>query len=101
MDRTERIREMEGLMDRASAAVKDMDRALADFEAVRESVEALERYYASDEWMEDFEADEAGELPGDLKRGVLSEDGLFELLDEDKQLFVRMLKLCARYLSGQ
>ena len=29
--------------------------------------------------MEDYEADEAGELPEDLKRGILSEDGLYNL----------------------
>ena len=42
----------------------------------------LESYYASDEWKQDFEVDEAGLLPEKLKRGVLSEDGLYNLLDE-------------------
>ena len=44
-----------------------------------------EIYYASGEWMEDYEADERGELPPDLKRGVLSQDALYELLEEAKQ----------------
>jgi hypothetical protein len=30
--------------------------------------------------MADYQADEKGELPSDLKRGVLSEDGLWNLL---------------------
>ena len=30
--------------------------------------------------MEDFKDDEAGKLPNDLKRGVLSEDGLYNFL---------------------
>ena len=29
---------------------------------------------------EDYEADERGELPPDLKRGVLSQDALYDLL---------------------
>lgn len=34
----------------------------------------------------DFEADEAGLLPPDLKRDVLSEDGIFNLLEEYKRV---------------
>ena len=39
-------------------------------------------YYSSDAWKRDYAADEAGLLPKDLKRGVLSEDGLYNLLEE-------------------
>lgn len=36
----------------------------------------------SDAWKRDFTTDEAGLLPKDLKRGVLSEDGIYALLEE-------------------
>ena len=39
----------------------------------------LSAYYRSDAWKRDFAADEAGLLPKDLKRGVLSEDGIYAL----------------------
>ncbi|MBR6376765.1 MAG: DUF4298 domain-containing protein [Oscillospiraceae bacterium] len=42
----------------------------------------LEAYYSSGQWLEDYEADERGELPPDLKRGVLSQDALYDLLEE-------------------
>ena len=42
----------------------------------------LETYCTSGEWREDYEADERGELPPDLKRGVLSQDALYDLLEE-------------------
>lgn len=41
----------------------------------------LENYYGSDEWKQDFADDEAGKLPKQLKRGVLSEDGIYNLLE--------------------
>ena len=44
--------------------------------------EALREYMDSGLWLSDYEADERGELPKDLKRGVLSEDGLYDLLTE-------------------
>ena len=44
--------------------------------------DALREYMDSGLWLSDYEADERGELPKDLKRGVLSEDGLYDLLTE-------------------
>ena len=43
--------------------------------------------------MQDFEDDEAGKIPRDLKRGVLSEDAVYDLLTENRELLVRMLRL--------
>ena len=34
----------------------------------------------------DFELDEEGKLPADLKRGVLSEDGIYNLLERNSEL---------------
>ena len=34
-----------------------------------------------DDKAKDYEADERGELPPDLKRGVLSQDALYDLLE--------------------
>lgn len=43
--------------------------------------------YLETVWMEDFQLDEKGYLPKDLKRGILSEDTLYILLEEiDKKL---------------
>ena len=42
----------------------------------------LSAYYSSDAWKRDYAADEAGLLPKDLKRGVLSENGIYNLLEE-------------------
>ena len=49
----------------------------------------LEKYYTSDAWKRDFAADEAGLLPMELKRGVLSEDGIYDLLERNKDLLER------------
>ena len=40
----------------------------------------MDAYYTSGKWREDYEADERGELPPDLKRGVLSQDALYDSL---------------------
>ena len=49
-------------------------------------ISELEAYYESVKWRKDFENDEAGLLPKNLKRDVLSEDGINDLLDEYKEV---------------
>lgn len=81
MNRAERIRHYEEIMDRALEAA---DRAGSDPEALARLIpdlRKLEAYYTGPEWKEDYAADEAGLLPEGLKRGVLSQDGIWNLLE--------------------
>ena len=73
LDRIERVEKYERLFDEAAVH--------PDAEIFR----ALDEYYTSGEWLEDYEADERGELPPDLKRGVLSQDALYDLLGSWKK----------------
>ena len=90
MEQIERIKQMELRMERAAKAVMELSAAWDNFEAVQEDIAALEGYYGSKEWKQDFADDEAGLLPADLKRGVLSEDGIWNLLSDVRELNGRM-----------
>ena len=79
----ERIKWMEQRFNNALAAIKD---GSADsLKAIKEDVAELSKYYGSELWKLDFAADEAGNLPPDLKRGVLSEDGIWNLIVKFKR----------------
>ena len=71
--RIRRIEYMERLYDEVRNADRDTD--------VSEKVRVLAEYYECGLWLQDYEADEQGIFPKDLKRGVLSQDGLYNLLD--------------------
>ena len=86
MEQTERIRQMEQRLDRASAAVMELSAALDKYEEAQEGIAALGGYYVSEDWKQDFADDEAGLLPQGLKRCVLSEDGIWNTLEENKEL---------------
>ena len=73
MDAIARVQEMEARMDEVRAALRAV-------EAAEESVRVLREYYESGLWLRDYEQDEAGGFPAELKRGVLSQDGLYDLL---------------------
>ena len=87
-----RIRKMERRLNRSLVAVKRLSTALDKWDAIQDDIAALDEYYGSGEWRQDFEDDEAGTLPQDLKRGVLSEDGIWNLLADCKELKNRMRK---------
>ena len=88
--RIRRIAGMEEKMDAVLAAAAELERALEHWEQVRPDLSALEAYYDGGDWLSDFTEDEAGLLPEDLKRGVLSEDGLFDLLEQARELNGRL-----------
>ena len=69
LERIERVEKYERLFDEASVS-RDPEKLLL-----------LDAYYTSGEWLEDYEADERGDFPPDLKRGVLAQDALYELLE--------------------
>lgn len=87
-----RIRKMERRLNRSTAAVKRLEAALDKWEDAQEAIAALEEYYGSDLWKQDLADDEAGRLPTDLKRGVLSEDGIWNLLADVHDLTTRLKK---------
>ena len=85
-ERIKRIEDMEERMDRTWKAVRELQTAIEQFNGVREDVDALSDYYENGCWRQDYEADEAGALPENLKRGVLSQDALYDLLAEYEAL---------------
>ena len=95
MKQTERINDMEQLMERASSAIINFSAALDKYIEAQQAIAALSDYYGSDEWKQDFADDEAGLLPADLKRGVLSEDGIWNLLADNRELMNRMREVIA------
>lgn len=80
MEQRRRITEMERGYNKAAAAVFALETAIEEFEAALPALRRLADYQESGAWLRDFAADEAGRLPADLTRGVLSEDGLYDLL---------------------
>jgi hypothetical protein len=86
----ERIRKMEEALDASKAAIEKLYEALSEYEAVQDRFDALLDYYSNGQWRADFEADEEDLLPDGLKRGVLSEDAVYDLITEHRELMGRL-----------
>ena len=69
------------------------NKALSDFRSIQQKIEELEAYYTGKKWMKDYEDYEAGKIPKDLPCGVLSEDAVYDLLTQNRDLILEMLEL--------
>ena len=93
MKQIERIESMERCFDASEDALRVLSEALDRYESAQKSIVKLSDYYGSTLWMKDYEDDEAGKLPKELKRGVLSEDAIYDLLTEHHELILRMSRV--------
>ena len=82
MHKIERIKENSARFRDLKEAVEKAQLAVDALFEQLENIGTLDEYLAGGGWLEDFEADERGEIGPDVPRDVLSEDGLYNLLDD-------------------
>ena len=100
MTQVERIKAMEKHFQESEVAIKKMQEALLVYEEAQGAWKKLCDYYGSVKWMQDYEDDQLGKLPKGLKRGVLSEDGVYDLIQEHHEITSRLLKIIAKNVEG-
>ena len=100
MKRIDRIKAMENILNESNGMLKEVRAALEKYRALQPKIEELDLYYGSKEWFRDLKEDEEGKLPADLKRGVLSEDGIFEMLIENREALENMLDLAQEFIRN-
>ena len=76
---TKKQKELISRIKAMEARYQEVKRVLGGLE---NNLSILRNYMESGQWQKDFEADEAGLVPQDLPREVLSEDALYNLLAE-------------------
>ena len=101
MEQIERITRMEQCLDQLTEATRGLSDALDRYIEAQTAAQALGAYLSSGEWQKDYEADEAGLLPEGLKRGVLSQDGVWNVLGDCHELDIRMLEVVTDHLKNK
>lgn len=96
----QRIERMEGILKEQTKVSEEFKHALEKFAEGQQAYQELKEYYISDEYMQDVDADEAGILPEDLPRGVLSEDLVYDLIFENHLISIQMLELATDMIKN-
>ena len=91
MNQIERIKKMSAMLKSSQEACIELDAALTrlaeaieKYDAERDHIEELSADSDSENWIKDFSDDEAGLIPKDIDRGALSEDGIYNLLSNQR-----------------
>ena len=80
------IYQMEAILDTAQLKMDALEQRIADYKEYQAKIQELESYYTSQQWKDDFAMDEEGKFPKKLKKGVLSEDGIYNMLERNKEI---------------
>ena len=78
IDNEKRLNRIKRVIDRLN---KDID----SFNSIEEDIKLLNEYYGSNEWYLDIKNYDNG-IYGNINAGVLSEDGIWNTLEEYKEL---------------
>jgi len=82
----ERIQQMEEYLDQILDVLSSSKQPSWDLKPLSSIIDILMDYYYNGQWLKDYEADERGEIPSNIKRGVLAEDTLYNLFIDIQDL---------------
>jgi len=84
-----RISDNEKRLDKLNSIIIKLDNDLLEFEESLKDYQLLNKYYGSKKWFRDKEDFEKGKI-NNIKAGVLSEDAIWNLDEDMKDLINRM-----------
>lgn len=93
------ITEMEKIMDNHNEKIEKLNDLLDYLKDNMGNFEKLLDYYYSDQRYQDLKDDEEGLIDQNLKRGVLSEDAIYDLISEYYECNIKMLEIATRYFK--
>ncbi len=82
----QRVTRMEAHYDRSYEAVTALLEAAQAYLEAKPALRELADYYQSPLWLTDYDAERADGFPKDMKRGILAEDAIYDLLTDDLRL---------------
>ncbi len=81
----DRITKNEERLDKSLESIKELEKALKKFKENQKNIKLVSKYYGSKNWFKDKESYEQGKI-SNIKAGVLSEDAVWNMLEDIKDL---------------
>lgn len=94
-----KIAEMEQILNASVDIVASCTALVEAWHHQLPAFKALMAYYGSQEWFDHKDKADQGALPQDLPHGVLSEDAVFDLYGDVRQMALQMITLGAETLK--
>ena len=98
-EKIERIQRMENYLNDYAKTLEETKQAMEQLKEHQESYIQLRDYYSSQVYFDDLELSNQADFPNDLPCGVLSEDAVYDLLDEHFQMGVELLEIATKMIK--
>ena len=98
-DKIQRIQRMEGYLNDYAKTLEETKKAVDQLREHQESYIQLSDYYSSQAYFDDLDLSNQAGFPADLPCGVLSEDAVYDLLDEHFQMGVELLEIATKMIK--
>ncbi len=86
------ITEMENILNETDSLISEMEVLIKKWKKNQNDFARLMSYYGSENWHKDREDDDAGIIPQDLPRGVLSEDAVHNTFGNRREISIELIK---------
>ena len=96
---TERIIENEERLNNISKSIRIINSDLDLLESITKEIKLLNKYYGSKKWFDDKEKYESGNIKN-IKAGVLSEDSVWNLDEDIKDLSIRLGEISEKLVKS-
>lgn len=99
-DKFAHISEFEKNLEFQQNVLENLENVLNTMKKSLVEYEKLVEYYYSDQRDKDLEADQKGEIPKNLKRAVLSEDEIYNMMIGYRESAIKMLEIATAMLKA-
>ncbi len=97
-NRLAKIRQMEHILNQAHDLIDKMEQLQSEWQRLLPQIRELENYYG-EQWQADYNAYDQGEIPSDMPCGVLSEDAVYNLFIEHKEVALTWIRLSVKSME--
>lgn len=94
-ERLKNIIEKEAILNEVESFFHDFEKILEKYREILPKMENLWAYYESEQWREDYDASNRGEIPRSIPHGVLSEDAVYNTMCNHRRLSIEYIKQMA------
>lgn len=77
------IEELTKIYEDHSELIESLNKELEKFRAHLKDLKKLEEYYYSDDFRNDHDASNRGDIPSEINQGILTEDAIYDLLGDN------------------
>ena len=100
MDSYEHITKMENILNGQKEMLNKLNELVACLDEHQQDYKELIEYYYSDQREQDLKDDEEKKIPQDLKRGVLDEDSIYDMMGDYRETALHMMETAVKMLRN-